>query len=470
MKGIKGRIVRNFGIVILLITLVLEALFLFAVRQYYYGSAMDSLQNQAAVATAYYNKYAFSYNVKEKAKYIFESDARSDFPIFEVIDWDYTTVMTSYGSSGQQINTSDVKTALSGETGTWRGFSPDTGESIIAVSNPLRTGSRTLGVLRYTVSAEMLDTTVRNITGIALLIGMLAVAFAFAFSIILAKRIVRPIEEVTAVAERMAGGDFTTRAVKQHDDEVGALAETLNYMADEITKTDKLKNNFISSISHELRTPLTSIKGWGETLLSGNLRDYEETMLGLSVMAKETDRLIGLVEDLLDFSRLQAGEMKMDLVVFDLRTLATEVGEQFGFHERNKKLKLTVRTAAEPLPVFGDSNRIKQVLVNLVHNAYKFTPVDGAVTVTVYSEEGQALLEVQDNGEGMNEEEVRRVTEKFYKGETKQAGSGLGLAICKEIIELHKGMLHIESRKGEGTKVTVSMPLYKKEEKDEKHK
>ncbi|WP_169713757.1 sensor histidine kinase [Paludifilum halophilum] len=459
-KGIKYRLVVNFGIIICLIVIVFEMLFLISVQKYYYGNASETLNRQAQMAASYYNRYAAFPSLKEKARYIFENRVGDKFSFVEVIDRQRNVLLNSYGfSGGVHENTPDISAAFKGEVHVWRGKDPETGESIIAVSRPLKTEDRIIGVLRYAVSAEQLDSTVARITAIALITGGLVIAVSFALSHVLAKRMVQPIKELTAVAEQMARGNFQAKASRVRDDEIGILADTFNYMSREIAKTEELKNDFISSVSHELRTPLTSIKGWGETLLSGDLNDREELQSGLSVISRETERLTELVEDLLDFSKLQSRKMNLRMERLDLNRVVEDVREQFSFKNEEKAIRLTVRREEEPLEIEGDSDRITQVLVNLVHNAIKYTPSGGKVEITTRRRKEEACVEVDDTGMGIPSEELSRITEKFYKGKSNQSGSGLGLSISKEIVQLHGGRLDIWSDPGTGTRVTVRFPL-----------
>lgn len=460
MKGIKKRVVFHFGIIILMIVLVLESVFLLTIRQYYFGSAREALVNRATTSTAFYNKYLDSYSLKSMAKYILENIDDEEYAKIEIIDWEGRVILDSYGfTPDTQVKTPDVQEALSGKTGVWTGRNQISHEHIIAVSNPLKSQEKIIGVLRYSVSAEPLYQTVSHITWIALAIGSLVLVLSFIISMLSAKRIIDPIEELTEIAKKMARGNFSYRARKRHDDEVGTLAETLNYMAEELSKNEKLKNDFISSVSHELRTPLTSIKGWNETLVSGGLEDHEETLQGLEVISKETDRLIGLVEELLDFSKFQSGEMKIQRETVDISGLLHEVEHQFGYKGQQKAISLDVRLPNEPLLVSGDHNRLKQVFVNLVDNAYKFSRESGRIELSAVKQERVLQISVADTGEGIAPEDLHKVTEKFYKGQSKFSGSGLGLSICKEIIELHRGQLRVESELGKGTTVTITLPM-----------
>jgi signal transduction histidine kinase len=460
MKGIRKRVVFHFSIIILMIVLLLEGLFIAAVRQYYFGTATQTLISRATTSTAFYNKYLDGDSLKSKAKYILENLAEDEFAKIEIIDWQGNVILDSYGFSAHtRVTAPDVTEAIAGHTGVWIGRNPITQERVIAVSNPLKYQEKILGVLRYTVSAEMLYEMVSKITVTAIAIGLLVIILSFLYSLLSAQRIIDPIGELTHIANQMAKGNFSARATKRHGDEVGMLAETLNYMAQQLSKNEKLKNDFISSVSHELRTPLTSIKGWSETLVSGNLEDKEETMLGLQVITKETERLIGLVEELLDFSKFQSGEMKIQQQTVNISRLLAEIGRQFGVTGQHKGVWLEANIPEEPLCITGDQNRLKQVFVNLLDNAFKFTGANGLIRLAAAKNGREVWISVEDNGEGIAPEDLPKVTEKFYKGRSKHAGSGLGLSICKEIVQLHGGVFQIESSLGKGTKVSVMLPL-----------
>jgi signal transduction histidine kinase len=401
------------------------------------------------------------YSLGDQSRYIFENEITEDFTRVEVIDLYGNLVIDSYGlPPGKKTPTPDIQAALKGSAETWMGIDPDTKERILALSQPLMQDSRMIGILRYTTSIKRVDEVLNKITGAAIGVGLAVVCLSLLVSWLMARRIVSPIGELTTVAKYMAGGDFSRKAEKRYDDEVGHLADTLNYMAEEIVRNEKLKNEFISSVSHELRTPLTSIKGWSETLLSGGLEEQEETKLGLGVITKETDRLIGLVEDLLDFSKLQSGGMGIRCEIVDINRLVEEIGEQFIASGNRHKLNIEVELGEGPLELTADRNRLKQVMVNLLDNAIKFTPEGGTIRLTTAREEEEVRIQVEDTGEGIQAENIKRVTEKFFKGTTRYPGSGLGLSICKEIVQLHKGRMGISSVFGQGTIVTIWLPLH----------
>lgn len=462
MNSIRSRIILSFIMVITLIMLILGALFIGMIRQYYYGSARQALHERATVTESFYDQYLAYRSLQEKSRYILENNAIDDFIRIEIVDPARYLVMDSYGfTPNKLISTPDIIQALAGEASTWSGKDPETGENILAVSRPLREDGHTIGVIRYTTSLEQTDAAVRKITISAVGIGLAIILLSLSVSLLVSKTIIRPIRELTGVAHQMAGGNFHVKAQKRNEDEVGHLAETLNVMSDQIVKTEKLKNDFISSISHDLRTPLTSIKGWSETLVSTDPHNREETILGLGVIAKETDRLIGLVEDLLDFSKLQSSGLKLELEPVPLRRLLEEVCLQFAASAHHQSVGFKVNLSHEYIVISGDPNRLKQLFVNLLDNAFKYTPKGGVVTLSLYkSADGKrAAVDTSDTGEGIPANDLPHVTRKFYKGATPHPGSGLGLSICQELAALHRGTLNIASELGRGTTVTVTFPL-----------
>lgn len=233
----------------------------------------------------FFNKYLEGYTLSERARYILENLSPEESSKVEVLSPAGNVIINSFGFSSQEkVNTPDVRAALTSGKGSFQSLKPLQGERIIAVSIALKESGSTIGVLRYSVSAEPLYAVIMRIVLNAAVVGVLVIGFGFVMSLLIAKRIVGPIQQLTGVAKEMATGNFTVRAAKPYDDEVGTLAVTLNYMSEEILKSEKIKYDFISSVTHELRTPLTSIKGWGETLLVGDLSDKQETLQGLEVM------------------------------------------------------------------------------------------------------------------------------------------------------------------------------------------
>ena len=292
-----------------------------------------------------------------------------------------------------------------------------------------------------------------------MLTGVYLVGIAFA------KSLVRPIRELGAAARKIAGGDFKTRISREADDELGELCETVNSMADELETAERLKNDFISSVSHELRTPLTAIQGWAETLSDigheGSISPDEQQLMekGMRVILDETQRLSGMVEELLDFSRMESGRLNMQKEKMDI--LAELEEAVLIYEEKAKKENILVRyTGPGMLPViFGDRARLRQVFINVIDNAIKYSDAGGEIRISATVRGDSILIQVSDDGIGIAPEDLPRVKMRFYKGNYSRRGSGIGLAVADEIISQHGGSLTLTSTVGVGTTVNILLPI-----------
>ena len=308
---------------------------------------------------------------------------------------------------------------------------------------------------------EPMEKTDRRVAHAVLVLIFSAIALLAVFTVptlLFLNTIVKPVRELRATAHMIAQGDYDARVDKMYDDEIGELAESINCMAEDIKNSDAMKNDFISSVSHELRTPLTAIKGWAETMSCGEMPP--ETMKkGFEIIINESERLTGMVEELLDFSRLQNGKM---ILAMDKTDLLAELEEAvYMLKERAaKEGQHIVYDPPEELPaVFADKNRIRQVFINIIDNALKYSPKGGVVGVDVKQTDEYIKIIVSDSGCGIAPKDLPRIKEKFYKANKTVRGSGIGLAVADEIMTLHKGSLEIESEEDKGTKVTISIPI-----------
>lgn len=353
---------------------------------------------------------------------------------------DYTSALTSPDGSGM-----------------WQG-TLDTGEKVIATTKVVRDADGNLvGSIRYISSLANADQQIHMILVGLILIGVLIMLMIFLTGLYFVRSIVVPIREVTGSARRIAQGHFDVRIEKKREDEIGALCDSINDMASELGTTEQMKNDFISSVSHELRTPLTSIKGWAETIDAGI--DPDTTKKGMNVIIRESERLSGLVEELLDFSRLQNDAMKLNINKLDLLTELDSAVFMFTNRATAEGKTLNYEEALTLPPIYGDVDRLKQVLVNVLDNAIKYTESGGVITVLpAVREDNHITITVKDTGCGIPEEHLQNVKKKFFKGNQLVRGSGIGLAMADEIVALHSGTLSIESTENVGTTVTITLP------------
>ena len=222
-----------------------------------------------------------------------------------------------------------------------------------------------------------------------------------------------------------------------------------------------MKNDFISSVSHELRTPLTAIRGWGETAKMSLGTDEELVARGLDVVLGEAERLSNLVEDLLDISRMQSGRMTVNNVQpVDVAYLLSAVSDMYTELATKQGIELFYTPPVQAAIVMADTDRLKQLFINVIDNAVKYTEKGGLVLVAQTQEEGCVRIVVKDTGVGIPAEDIDKVKEKFFKSNKTVRGSGIGLAVADEIIKQHQGLLFIESTEGVGTTVTIVLPIY----------
>ena len=243
----------------------------------------------------------------------------------------------------------------------------------------------------------------------------------------------------------------------RYRDEIGELCETINNMSEELARTQQMKNEFISSVSHELRTPLTAIHGWSETVENA-IDDPEVAKMGLNIIKSETLRLSQMVEELLDFSRLESGRFKLHMESFDIRGEVYDAVFTYTELLRKQNLAVNYRETDCAVIVLGDKNRLKQVFLNLLDNAAKYGSAGDSVDISVDGANGECVVTIRDYGQGIPESELPRVKEKFFKGSAYGRGAGIGLAVCNEIMNLHGGSIDITSEVGKGTCVTVKLP------------
>lgn len=457
--SIRKKMAIGFIFVIILTVLVLEALIINIVRVNYYNNLEAGLHNQLKVSCELYARYFSDASLSDNVLNNVDTFWKQTNAQVQIIDIKGRVLMDSIGyipDEGERLP--DVREALENGKGTWIGKAPYDKDGIIAVSNILQADGETVGVLRFISTLREVNKDVASVTRVFIVIGLMVAAASVILSFILSNTIVNPLKKVTAVAARMASGDFHIRSKKSYNDEIGKLSDTFNYLADEIEKRDKLKNEFISSISHELRTPLTSIKGWAVTLMEVGQEDGELFDTGLDIIEKECDRLSGMVEELLDFSRLISEKLTIRNEMVQLEEFVGTVGRQLAPRAARDGLDFRVEVEGELPGIMTDGNRLKQVIINILDNAFRFTKAGGSVIFKTAVSGGEVIFTISDTGCGIPADEMPYIKEKFFKGKNSKLGSGIGLSICDEIIKLMKGSFALYSAEGKGTNVVIRIP------------
>jgi signal transduction histidine kinase len=434
--SIRKRMTLGFIFIIILTVLVLEALIINIVRVNYYKNLEASLYNQVKVSCELYDRYFSDAFLSDNVLNNVDSFWRQTNAQVEIIDAYGRVLMDSIGyMPGENVKLPDAEDALKIGRGTWIGKVPYDSSGIMAVSSALKADGSTIGVLRFITTLREVDKDVYAVSRVFIIIGVIVVMISVLLSFLLSSTIVNPLRRVTEVAGKMASGDFRVRSRNTYNDEIGKLSDTLNYMADEIDKRDRMKNEFISSVSHELRTPLTSIKGWAVTLMEVGQEDRELFDTGLNIIEKESDRLTLMVEELLDFSRLVSNKLSMKKEAINLDEFINLVGRQMAPRADREGLSFHVE-AEEGLPeLFVDGNRLKQVIINILDNAFRFTEAGDRVEFKAAASGGEVVFTFSDTGCGIPADELPNVKEKFFKGRNSKLGNGIGLSICDEIVK-----------------------------------
>lgn len=460
-------LVNGLGAVVILLV-VIEIVAAFLIRSYYYQQAQNSLYTRAVSLSDMLSLYVDNENFQ------FEENAKTymeDFPErhkmeFQVLNTKGTILASSTGFLPPSEVPADYQAAVQAATqtpekawGVWNGKNA-VGQNVLALTMLITESDGTVcGGIRYAVALDNVDKQITLVTSAMVAFGLAILFFLMLISSYFVNSLLRPLGDIGEAANKLAKGEYSHRIPKQHDDEIGELCDTINGMAAQIESAGKLQNEFISSISHELRTPLTAIKGWSETLSEGGMQDPDLLSRGLEVISSETERLSGIVEELLDFSRIQKtkpADMTEKLDVY------AEVQEAvFLLNDTAKKcgLHLTCTEQESLPPIIGNGDRLRQVFVNVIDNAIKYAKPNGSIHVDAATVSGGIQLVISDDGIGISPEDLPFVTERFYRAANTKPGSGIGLAVAKEIVEAHKGTLEIDSELGKGTIVTITLPV-----------
>lgn len=451
-------------IIMIFVTVVVIGFEIFSYRSitnYYESALVGAMLNQAKYNQVLYTNYLSRYDLSEIVVGDKNSFYRDNISQVQILDNSSNVLFDSQGSSniGKKIKTQDVNNANKGEYSYQKIKNKKTGEEVIALSYPLSDNQKQIGILRLISSTSKVKENVNNQMIVFVFFGLIIYLFALIVSYYAAKKWTVPIKKLTKVGERLAQGDFKVKANESGKNEISELGQTLNYMSENIVKREDMKNDFISSVSHELRTPLTSIKGWAITLQSKEIQKNEEMLSqGLIIIENEGERLSLMVEDLLNFSRLSSSSFQYEKENLNIVEIVREVYHQLYPRSLNEKINFEFKTAYDNIIVDCDKNRIKEVFINIIDNAMKFTDKEGHVDLMITKDDDNVVIEIKDDGEGIKEDEIPFVSSKFFKGSSSKSQTGLGLSICEEIVKAHDGKLIIKSKYTEGTSVTVVLP------------
>ncbi len=435
-------------------------------KNQYYDSVRMTLNSRATSLVMSYFNSSSSVNdeaFNRMAKRFVDNFSEKNVMEVWVIDKNGDVIVSSTGFSVENETYPDFDYAKVSPDGKaeWIGKMQN-GEKVMALSYILQDGEQSIsGAIRYIISLDDIDRQIAIIWLIISIVMILIISVVVTSGVFFINSIINPVRKINETASRIAKGDFNVSIEKhKYDDEIGQLCETINNMAFEIGEAERIKNEFISTVSHELRTPLTAIKGWGETIKE---TQNDDVLLnkGLDVIVNESERLTDMVEELLDFSRMESGKLTLKTSQMDVVKELSEVLEVFGSRSERESITLQTDIPKNSIIIYGDKNRLKQSFVNIIDNSFKYNKKGGTVKVSLKVDNKNVNIIISDDGCGISKNDLPRVIEKFYKANNSVRGSGIGLAVTEEIIKLHNGDLKIESELGKGTVVTISLPRRK---------
>ena len=464
VKGIRKRWMLNSISAVLLIVLFAVAAFSAAIASYFYSTMSTGLKSRVTAALPFFSGATSQSEYLQTATDYVSTFADKDHLELQIINASGSIEQSTNDLtiSGSYPGTPDVTNAIEkGELSSWSGTAPDTGERVMSVSAPVASRNGTLlGVIRMVTSLGRCDLQVAKIVAVALLIGAAIVLLVSFSNLYFVRSIIEPVTAVTETAKRIAAGSYGIQMEKKYDDEVGDLIDAINDMSLKIDQSEKMKSEFISSVSHELRTPLTAINGWAETIMNGEVRDAADVKKGMGIIVSEARRLTNMVEELLEFSRIEDGRFTLSVEPMDIKAELEDAVYTYTEFFRREGITLTHTDCEEEFPpIPGDPERMRQVFCNLLDNAAKHGGSGKRIDTAIRGEEEAVVITIRDYGPGIPEEELPHVKYKFYKGSSKARGSGIGLAVCEEIVSRHNGRLDIGNAEGGGCIVTIRLPI-----------
>ena len=467
LRGLRQRWIFNTVMPVFILVLLIVVLFSTGVSSYYYGTIRKGLETRAQAMANSFNEYFMDngymgfYPKAVQAADSFED--KNSIELQFINSSGRIQVSTSGLTAGTSPGTSDITQAIeTAEMAPFQGRDPETGENIMAVSHPLVFHGNVVGVMRLVTSLRLVSRQVMLAVLAICLIALLCMALVIISNLLFINNVVEPVAVVSEAAKRIAAGGYGFQIEKKYTDELGELVDNINDMSRQIGQNEKMKSEFISSVSHELRTPLTAINGWGETILEDPTGDPVQMRRGIRIILNESRRLSTMVEELLEFSKMEDGRFTLRIEQVDLQAEFEDAIFTYRELFRQEGIELHYKAGdEETAPIPGDPERLKQVFCNVLDNAAKHGGSGRRIDASIAREGGEQVIRIRDYGPGVPEEELPYVKQKFYKGSSKARGSGIGLAVCDEIVKLHGGTFEIGNAEGGGAIVTIRLPAGK---------
>lgn len=384
---------------------------------------------------------------------------KSDMEVFIVKSpLELTSCLPVEANNDSLISSKEREQLLQGGIISKIGFEEFFGRKIIAVIIPLLDENRLEGMVFLYVPLAKISELTRDFSYLWFLGGVGFIVIALSIGYVAIDRLTRPLVEMKRAAKRVSKGDYSTRVNIESKDEVGQLAAAFNQMSASIQEEDERRRDFLADVSHELRTPISYVRGYSEGLASGYIKSPEEQEKYLKLINREAGRMGKLVSDLLDLSKIDAGQISLDIHPLPLAQLIDDFIQKYSQILVEKQITLLVNLDPDII-IDADEGRIEQILQNIMDNAIRYTDTGGTISLKLTKHTYGACIEFVDTGIGIPAEDLKKITERFYRVNKARSrsngGTGLGLAITEKLVTLHNGSIEIESELGKGTTVRL---------------
>lgn len=359
------------------------------------------------------------------------------------------------------IGSDERQQLIQGQSITKIGYEERFERQVISVILPLTDQNRLEGIiyLYYPLAKinELANKEVLMLIGSAILFSIVLAFFVFKGI----QHIMRPLKELQHAVEKMSEGDYATRVHVSSNDEIGKLSKAFNEMAESIEREDEVQKTFLATVSHELRTPISYVKGYSEAILHHFIEEKERDKT-MELIVREANRMERLTDELLQLARGANDQKEIELYPIVLAEVVRDSVRILENKAANKRIKLLV-SLDETIIVQGNEEKLKQIFINIIENAIRYSNEDSNINISTKTVKENAIIEIQDNGIGIPPEDLPHITERFYRVNKARSradgGSGLGLSIVEQLVKQHNGALSIQSKLGEGSVVTITIPV-----------
>ena len=463
-RSIRSRLAVTFLLTVIVVMLIVSLFLDQLLERYYIKSLEENLLRSGNLAGQFVSAYLQEEADPVRLSWLAENFGRQSRARVIFVNKKMVVLGDSVrvgGLLGQLLDREEIEAALTGESGSTIQYSELSRQKVMQVALPIYADDETVGAVFLSASLQEISKIMADIRRFLLLTTLFTAVVTAVGAVILARRFSGPLELLSEAAGSMAEGRLDQQIKVQSADEIGRLARRFNHMAEQLNYHTKNLRKFVANVAHEVRTPLASL-----SLIIKSLKDYqmepEQQQEFIDDLDREMDRLIALVQDLLDLTTLEGGEARFEPV--DLGGMIGNLSQQVAHRFERQDIRLLTDLPVGEVFVSGSALQLRQVLQNLLDNALKSTAPGGWVKLSLGLEEKAAVIKIEDTGCGIPEKDLPFIFERFYRIDQarsrEEGGTGLGLAIVRETVEAHRGKVSVESEEGKGSTFYVSLPLY----------